>query len=141
MPEAEALAFLTEMNRAPLFAPGKWVQLGIADPETDELVGDIGVFLSGDELTGEVGFTLAPAAQGRGIATAAVRQALNVFFEVTCAEQVHGITDSRNLASVRVLERAGFRYQERRDAVFRGEPCIEELYVLSRMQLVDAIER
>jgi ribosomal-protein-alanine N-acetyltransferase len=132
MSEAEAVAFLAEMNEARLFTPGDWVQLGIAEPEADQLIGDIGIFLSADGLTGEIGFTLARAAQGRGIATAAVRQALQVLFGVTAAWQVLGITDSRNVASVRLLERVGFRYHESRNTVFRGEPCFEEVYVLPR---------
>lgn len=130
--EAEAVAFLAEMSTAPLFVPGDWVQLGIAEPETDQLIGDVGIFLAADGLTGELGFTLAPGAQGRGIATAAVRQALQVFFGVTGVKQVLGITDSRNVGSVRLLERVGFRHHESRSTVFRGEPCIEEVYVLPR---------
>lgn len=57
MSEAEAVAFLAEMSEAPLFVPGGWVQLGIAEAETDRLVGDVGIFLSADGLTGELGFT------------------------------------------------------------------------------------
>lgn len=132
MSEAEALAFLSAMNDALLFTPGKWVQLGIAESETDRLIGDIGLFLSEDGFTGRVGFTLAPSAQGRGIATSAVRQALRVFFRGTSARQVEGITDSRNAASIRLLERIGFRHYETRAAVFRGEACAEKAYTLPR---------
>lgn len=132
MSEAEAVAFLAEMSEAPLFTPGDWVQLGIADLEADQLIGDIGIFLAPDGLTGELGFTLAPEAQGRGIATGAVRQALQVLFGLTSVKQVLGITDGRNVESVRLLERVGFRHQESRSTVFRGEPCTEEVYVLSR---------
>jgi len=132
MPEAEALAFLAKMNEAPLFGLGDWVQLGIAEPETDQLIGDIGIFLSADGVTSELGFTLAPFAQGRGIATAAVGQALQVLFGSTAVKQVLGVTDSRNAASVRLLERVGFRHHESRSTVFRGESCSEEIYVLMR---------
>jgi aminoglycoside 6'-N-acetyltransferase len=132
MSETNALTFLLEMNGAPLFTPGTWVQLGIAESETDHLIGDIGLFLSDDGLTGTVGFTLAPSAQGRGIATSAVRQAVQVFFRATRARQLQGITDSRNAASIRLLERVGFRYHETRSAVFRGEECSEKTYLLSR---------
>lgn len=132
MSEADALAFLSKMNDAPLFTPGNWVQLGIAMPETDHLVGDIGLFLSEDGFTGAVGFTLAPSAQGRGMATSAVRQALRIFFRATSAREVRGITDSRNAASIRVLKRIGFRYHESRSAIFRGEACIEQTYILPR---------
>ena len=132
MPESYALAFLAEMNAAPLFTPGKWVQLGIADSETDRLVGDIGLFLSEDGLTGEVGFTLAPAAQGRGIATSAVREALWLFFRATSAREVEGITDVRNAASIRLLERLGFQHRETRAAIYHGEACEERTYILMR---------
>lgn len=132
MSEAEALSFLAEMSEAPLFTPGDWVQLGIAERETDQLIGDIGIFVSADGLNGEIGFTLAPSAQGRGVATAAARQALQLLFDVTRVKQVLGITDSRNVRSVRLLERVGFRHQESRSTVFRGEPCVEEVYALAR---------
>jgi RimJ/RimL family protein N-acetyltransferase len=132
MSAADALAFLAEMSEAPLFTPGEWVQLGIAEPDGDQLIGDIGVFLASDRLSGEIGVTLSPTVQGRGIATAAVRQALQIFFGATGAQQVLGITDSRNVASVCLLERVGFRLHERRSTVFRGEPCTEEVYVLLR---------
>lgn len=55
MSDAEAHAFLDEMRRAPLLTPGQWVQLGIATPESDELVGDIGLYLSEDGTSGEIG--------------------------------------------------------------------------------------
>jgi RimJ/RimL family protein N-acetyltransferase len=132
MSAAEAVAFLDEMSEARLFTPGDWVQLGIAEPEAGQLIGDIGIFLSADELNAELGFTLASGAQGHGIATAAVCQALQIVFNVTDVTQVLGITDRRNVGSVRLLERVGFRRHGSRSTVFRGEPCVEEVYVLLR---------
>ena len=130
--DVEALGFLTEMSQAPLFAPGRWVQLGITEAKTDVLIGDIGLHLSDDGRKGEVGVTLHPAAQGRGLATAAVREALQVLFALTEVRQVLGTTDSRNLLSIRLLERLGFKYQESRNVIFREEPCSEHIYVLRR---------
>jgi RimJ/RimL family protein N-acetyltransferase len=132
MSETEALAFLNQMSSAPLFTPGEWIQLGIAEPSTERLIGDIGLFLAADERAGEVGFTLEPAAQGRGIATAAVRASVQLLFAATKIQQVLGITDCRNTASVRLLKRASFQHKETRHAVFRGETCSEEVYVLAR---------
>lgn len=132
MCDAEALAFLVEMSRAPLFASGRWLQLGIAAPQAGILVGDIGLHLSDDGRTGEVGFTLQPSAQGRGVATSAVREALGILWAATAATRVLGITDARNAASVRVLERLGFDCRERREVVFKGEPCVELVYALPR---------
>ena len=132
MTEAEALAFLVEMGAGVFFQPGQWIQLGIAEPDTDILVGDIGLHLSDDSQTGEVGFTLAPSSQGRGVATAAVREALQLFFAASAVSQILGVTDARNTPSVRLLERLGFEFRESRDAVFRGEECVERVFVLSR---------
>src|SRR5262249_3483170 len=132
MSEADALAFLVEMEATALFQPGQWVQLGIADPGTDVLVGDIGLHLSDDSQTGEVGFTLAPSAQGRGVATAAVREAIRLFYSATPVTRILGITDIRNAASVRLLERLGFECWETRHAVYRGEECMEQVFVLPR---------
>ncbi len=132
MSDADALAFLTDVQGAPLFTPGQWMQLGIAEPARDVLVGDIGLHLSDDGSTGEIGFTLQPAVQGRGIATQAVRQALRLLFSGTNVARVFGITDARNLPSIRLLERVGFEFVEHRHVVFRGEPCTERVYALPR---------
>ena len=132
MSETEALAFLAEMEATALFQPGQWVQLGIADPRTDVLLGDIGLRLSEDSQTGEVGFTLAPSAQGRGVASAAVRAGLQLLFTATPVSLVLGITDARNTRSIRLLERLGFECQEVRRAVFRGEECTEKVFLLPR---------
>lgn len=132
MSEAEAQGFIEEMSLCPLFQPGQWVQLGIAEPNADRLVGDIGLYLSDDGSWGEVGFTLQPAAQGHGVAGRAVREAILLLFEASNISQVLGITDARNLPSIRLLERLGFKDVEKRDIVFRGEPCTERVYALAR---------
>lgn len=130
--DAEAHAFLDEMHRAHLFTPGQWVQLGISHPDSDELVGDVGLFLSEDGASAEVGFTLEPSSQGRGLAALAVRAALQLLFAATRATRVLAITDERNLRSIKLLERVGFEFVESRQAVFRAEPCTERVYALPR---------
>lgn len=130
--DAAALVFLAEMESSVLFQPGRWVQLGIAEPGTDALVGDIGLHVSEDGHTGEIGFTLAPWAQGRGLASAAVREALRLLFTATSVSRVLGITDARNAPSIRLLARLGFTCQEVRSALVRGEQCTEQVFVLTR---------
>lgn len=132
MSETDALVFLTEMETTAFFQPGQWIQLGIADPHTDALLGDIGLHLSSNSQTGEVGFTLAPSAQGRGIATNAVREAIQLFFTATPASQILGITDARNTPSIRLLNRLNFKHTETRPAIFRDEQCTEQVFILSR---------
>ena len=130
--DAQALDFLEEMSAVALFRPGEWAQIGISQPGEPALVGDIGLYLAEDARYAEIGFTLARPAHGRGLATAAVREAVRLVFECTAAERVLGITDARNHASMAVLERVGMRRQETRDTIFGGEPCVEYVYALPR---------
>ena len=133
--DAEALAFLNEMADAPMFEPGRWTQLAIADEATDALLGDIGIHLSADGQEAEFGFTLARAAQGRGVASAAVRAAIGWVFAQTNARHIHAQTDARNTACIRLLERLGAPLLMRIETKFRGEPCTELRYELARRAL------
>jgi aminoglycoside 6'-N-acetyltransferase len=130
-PEAQALAFLNDMAAAPLFVPGTWSQLGIADALTGQLIGDVGIHISEDGREAEFGFSLARAAQGRGLASAAVREAMALVFAQTPVQRIHAQTDSRNLACIRLLERLGATKLAEIATEFRGEPCVELRYELA----------
>lgn len=130
--DTEASAFLNEMSAATLLQPGEWSQIGIADPDGLGLMGDIGLLLAHDGLEVEIGFTLRGESQGRGIAAAAVREAINLVFEQTNADRVLGITDARNLQSIRLLQRVGMQITGSRVAIFREEPCVEHIYAILR---------
>jgi RimJ/RimL family protein N-acetyltransferase len=73
-------------------ASGEGVSWGIADPVTDELLGNVSVFdLKNriDSTVGEVGYWLHPEARGRGVMTTAVRLAVKHAFK-PIAEGGHG---------------------------------------------------
>jgi aminoglycoside 6'-N-acetyltransferase len=97
-----------------------------------ELIGDIGLYLAEDSRHAEIGFTLARHAQRRGLATAAVREAVQLVFAFTAVERVVGITDARNHASIALLERVNMRKVEERTVEFRGETCVEYVYAIPR---------
>lgn len=130
--EDEALVFLDEMNRIALLQPGQWTQIAIADPATDQLLGDIGLFIADDQRLAEIGFTLARAAQGAGVATAAVCAAIELVFELTPVAKIIGVTDARNGASIRLLERVGMQHVESRCVMFNGEDCVEWVFSRAR---------
>jgi aminoglycoside 6'-N-acetyltransferase len=132
MSDAKATTFLCGMNACQILRPGTWLQLGIAERLSMRLLGDIGLRLAESQDEAEVGFTLAPQAQGRGIATAAVNAAIGLVFRHTPAKRVLGITDARNIASIRLLARVGMQKLGSTPAVFRGESCIEDSYVRYR---------
>lgn len=132
MTDDQARGFLQQASTDRLFSAGHWAQIAIAEPQTLALLGDIGLHLAEDSRHAEIGFTLSRPAQGRGLATAAVRTAIQLIFSSTAVEHVVGITDARNHASIALLERVGMRRAEQRVAEFRGEPCVEYVYVLPR---------
>ena len=132
MSEQGAFDFLYGMSLVRGFRRGDWIQLGIAEAGTDWLIGDIGMYWSEGGSYGEGGDTLRTSSQGRGLATAAVRAVIELFFGQTEARWVQAVTDERNVASVRLLERLGFVHLATRAARFRGQPCVDLEYRLER---------
>lgn len=132
MADPDAQQFLAEMAESPLFQPGAWQQLAIADVDSDALLGDMGLHVAPDGSEAELGFTLSKAAQGKGIATSAAEAAINLLFERTAVGKIVGVTDARNEPSIRLLKRIGMREVASREAVFRGEPCVELVFALRR---------
>ncbi|WP_343626600.1 GNAT family N-acetyltransferase [Roseateles puraquae] len=130
--DAQATAFLDEMASCALFEPGCWTQLAIADDLTGQLIGDIGIHISDDATEAEFGFTLARTAQGRGLASAAVREAIQRVFAETPVQRIYAQTDARNTACLRLLDRLGAVHLARIETEFRGEPCVEHRYELAR---------
>nr|CAB3497894.1 unnamed protein product [Digitaria exilis] len=79
-------------------------------------VGALSVSPTADPCRFELGYVLARAHWGRGVATAAVKLTVAaVFAEVDGLERVEALVDVANPASQRVLEKAGFT----REAVLR----------------------
>ena len=135
MDDTGAAAFLAMMAEAEIGVPGEWFQIAVADKATDALVGDIGIGFDKDRAgIGEIGFSMAPLAQRRGLGAEAVRCALALLFESGQVDVVEGITDARNAPSIRLLERVGMRLVRTQQTLFKGETCTERVYAISRAQ-------
>src|SRR5439155_2749963 len=75
-----------------------------------ELVGDCGIhFPPGDDQQIEIGITLSPRHQGRGLATEAVGSVVRYAFESLGKHRVWAVTDVENDAAARLFRRLGFR--------------------------------
>lgn len=101
--------------------------------ETGEVVGDAALlYLSEAHRTGEVGFILKPAFQGRGLATEMAAEMLRLGFEEMGLHRIIGRCDARNTASWRVLERLGMRREAHllQNEWVKGEWCDELDYAL-----------
>jgi RimJ/RimL family protein N-acetyltransferase len=80
----------------------------------------------------EVGFTLAPAHQGKGYGTEALRGLLDVAFSTLGLHRVIAVTDARNAPAAALLERVGMRREAHfhENVFFKGAWGSEFLYAI-----------
>jgi RimJ/RimL family protein N-acetyltransferase len=109
----------------------EWYQLAIADKITDEIIGDIGLCRRSPGNVVEIGFTLAPAMQGRGLAEEACRAAIEFVFASTDATAVKAIVDSRNTSAIALVKRLGMTLDHTEQAEFKGAVCSELHFVVT----------
>ena len=123
--------FVREMARTHPGVAGEWFQFAVADPASNELLGDVGLGVdSHDTSRAELGFTFGPAHQGKGYATEAVTRVIAYAFEPLGAESVFAVADARNHASIALIERIGMRHTTTEHVKFKGEWCDEHTYEL-----------
>jgi ribosomal-protein-alanine N-acetyltransferase len=95
-----------------------------------EAVGSIGLMLGQDvhRYTAELGYWLAEPYWGRGIVTLAVLAMVEYAFGELGLHRVHAEPYAPNLASARVLEKAGFRLEGRmRASAFKDGRIVDQL--------------
>lgn len=102
--------FISEMSAAEPGVPGDWFQFAIADRSTDAFIGDCALQVKADDpQQAEIGFSLTRQAQGKGLATEAIRALLDYLFEAVQIHRVVAICDVRNHGSYKLLARLGMR--------------------------------
>jgi RimJ/RimL family protein N-acetyltransferase len=128
----DAIGFIAAQAGLAFDTPGTWFQLGIRMRDGKALVGDIGVHFLEDGEQVEIGITLAPAAQGCGIATEAVEMLLDHLFGALGKHRVIASVDPRNGPSVRLLERVGMRREAYfvQALLFKGEWADDVVYAV-----------
>jgi RimJ/RimL family protein N-acetyltransferase len=129
----QADAFVEEMEGADPGVPGEPFQFAVARLSDDVLVGDCMLALDGgDPAIGEIGYTVDPSHQGHGFATEAAQALLGYAFGRQGAAAVRAVTDTRNAASIVVAERLGMELVATVHTTFKGEPCDEHTYEISK---------
>lgn len=130
-----AQAFIAEQRRTQPGVPGVGMQIAIESKATGLLVGDCYFRIHAvDPEQAELGYTLATAAQGRGLATEAAAAWLTYAFRAYHLHRVTALLDVENLRSAALLERLGFRREGhfRQSAWFKGQWRHEYLYAILR---------
>ena len=104
----DAVQLFESMDYSTFGSEGNWYQLAISSIDSDELVGDLAVhFIDQEQI--EIGFTVCPEHQSKGVATEAVSRFLRYVFGELNKHRVLATTDAKNTASYRLLEKLAFR--------------------------------
>lgn len=131
----EAEALIAEQQQVLPSTPGTWLQLAFVPRDGETLVGDCGVhFLEADQA--EIGFTLSPTHQGRGLATEAIACVLDWLFGSLRKHRVIGMTDVRNQPAAKLFRRLGFREEGKliEHAQYKGEWVSEHLFAMLKRE-------
>ena len=107
--DQQAMELLRSQQNVIIPSAGNWLQLAIHDQETGELLGDLALHsLDQEGLFFEIGFTLARANQGKGIAREALSRLIQFLFVEVGAISVFANCDNRNMSAIRLLLSLGF---------------------------------
>lgn len=120
----EVRAFIARNTSTPFNQDDSWYQLAVRCANTDELLGDIGVhFVASEGRQAELGFTIAPLHQRKGLGTLAVTAVLDHLFTTLKKHRVTASVDPRNKQSLALLRRVGMRQEAhfRQSLLLKGE--------------------
>ncbi|MGH9269684.1 MAG: GNAT family N-acetyltransferase [Ilumatobacteraceae bacterium] len=128
-PLESARRLIEEQPSAP--TAGDWIQLAIE--HDGQMIGDVAVGLSADGKVATIGYTLASAHQGAGMATEAVGAIVDRLLDGWDVHRVEASVDPRNVASAQVVERLGFDFEGTAvSSVWSsGEWCDDDRYALT----------
>lgn len=103
-----------------LIAKNEGINWAITQKGDDKILGMVGyVCFYNDHYRAEIGYTLHPPYQGKGIVHEAVSAAIQYGFDTLGLHSIEGIVNVVNEPSKKVLERLGFS----KDAFFRDYIC------------------
>ncbi len=88
--------------------PTKSFHWGVAETGSDRVIGELWVYLIENDRMAKVALRMAPAAQGKGLGTEALRRAVQFCFTQTELQRLWSDVDVRNAASCRIMEKCGF---------------------------------
>lgn len=104
---------------------GTGINWTICLPDNDELIGNVCLFnIQKEHYRAELGYMLDPAFQGKGIMKEAVAAAIKYGFDTIGLHSIEAHIDPRNLASQKVLARAGFV----QEALFKENFCYNGIF-------------
>lgn len=93
---------------------------GIVLKESDKVIGEAWIYLIENNRMAKAAYRIAPAYQGKGMATEAMKAVIDFCFTHTELQRIWTDVDIRNTGSWRVLEKCGFT---REGLIRQGKMC------------------
>lgn len=88
--------------------PGRWL---IDEKETGQFVGSFAIIpIPSEPEKTQLGYSFIPSAWGKGYATEVAVAGLKFFLDNTDIPEIYGVSETANTASMKVLQKAGFRF-------------------------------
>lgn len=107
---AQAEAFIKDNSSKKFGKAGEWVQYGIENTETRQLIGDCAIKLDlYEERIAEIGITISHLEQRKGYAKEAIQWILAFLYDEKNIHRVVETVDEKNTASINLLKSLGFR--------------------------------
>ncbi|PXV68076.1 RimJ/RimL family protein N-acetyltransferase [Dysgonomonas alginatilytica] len=124
--------FIDKNKDSDLDKEGEWIGLAVINKQDNKLIGDCAVCVA--ECKAEIGFNISPDYQHKGFAKEVLNLLCDYYFNISGINEVFGITDSENTASIRLMESIGMvkssDFEER--LICKGVWSIEYKYVITK---------
>ena len=103
----QILALEAANNRS---GEGRWL---VEEKETGNFAGSFAIIpIPSEPEKIQLGYSFIPEQWGKGYATELARGGLRFFLENTTIPEIYGVTETANVASAKVLQKAGFIFHE-----------------------------
>ncbi len=136
----EARAFLEENAKKEFWTAGEWIQYGIENNTTGQLIGDCAIKLDkSDVRIAQIGITISPKEQRKGFAKEALIAILDFLFRHDNFHRVVETVDADNIASVELLKSIGFRQEGHfvENIFFKGRWGSEYQFAMLKREWLD----
>jgi ribosomal-protein-alanine N-acetyltransferase len=116
---------------------GEWVQYGIENTKTRQLIGDCAIKLDEyDTRIAEIGITISHLEQKKGYAKEVLIGILTFLFDAKEIHRVMEIVDAENIASINLLKSTGFKQEGHfiENVFFKGKWGSEFQYAMLKRE-------
>ncbi|HYF83655.1 MAG TPA: GNAT family N-acetyltransferase [Clostridia bacterium] len=103
----ETKAYIEKMNKG--IDDDKWINWAIEYKQSNKLIGTISIWnINKEQESGELGYGISPAYQGKGLMKEALFSVIEYGFEVMKLRALEAYTEEQNINSINLLKRCNF---------------------------------